>query len=210
MPQREEKGKKKETTKRYTITEDQIEKTLEKKKKDKSKSTEDFTIEHAIKVIKEKDPESYIPILLPFEKDAPEQKTAKEELLATNENDNENLFIFQFPRQIPLNIPIQEQEKKQEIINEEPTFDKNGYLIKPEFKNVFQEIKPNTRLGKIKVYKSGKIKLDINGVLFDVIPGTHIKFKQEAAIIGKEDKNEAYLLGNVRDKKMIVVPEIEN
>ena len=53
-------------------------------------------IESIINDIKQKDPKAYVPIILPFEKNDP-NKNLKEEL-----NKDNNLFIFQFPRQIPI------------------------------------------------------------------------------------------------------------
>ena len=120
----------------------------------------------------------------------------------------DNLFLFQFPRQIPINLEIQEKEKLEETLNEEPSYDANGYLIKPEFKNVFNELPKNTRLGKLKIFKSGKVKMQIGDTLFDVIPGTNTKFVQQAAVMTNKESNQAYILGNVTNKKLVVIPEL--
>lgn len=120
----------------------------------------------------------------------------------------DNLFLFQFPRQIPINLEIQEKEKLEETLNEEPSYDTNGYLIKPEFKNVFNELPKNTRLGKLKIFKSGKVKMQIGDTLFDVIPGTNTKFVQQAAVMTNKESNQAYILGNVTNKKLVVIPEL--
>ena len=153
--------------------------------------------------------------MLPFTNgDDSTKETCRDEIIDGKDSSNkinfneENLFLFQFPRQIPLKVDLQEKEKLEETLNEEPSFDQNGYLIKPEFKNVFREIPKNTKLGKLKVYKSGKVKMQIGDVLFDVIPGINTKFVQQASVITGEEYNQAYLLGNVTNKKLVVIPEL--
>ena len=83
--------------------------------------------------------------MLPFTSgDDPTKETCRDEIIDGKDSSNkinfneENLFLFQFPRQIPLKVDLQEKEKLEETLNEEPSFDQNGYLIKPEFKNVFR------------------------------------------------------------------------
>ena len=58
------------------------------------------------------------------------------------------------------------------------------------------------------MYKSGKVKMQIGDVLFDVIPGINTKFVQQASVITGEEYNQAYLLGNVTNKKLVVIPEL--
>jgi DNA-directed RNA polymerase III subunit RPC4 len=67
---------------------------------------------------------------------------------------------------------------------------------------------PDGFLGKLVVYKSGKVMLDMGGVLFDVNIGTTLSFHQEAALI---DHNEGkfVVLGNVQ-KKLLVTPNLDN
>ena len=172
---------------------------------------------NAINNIKKKDPDAYIPILLPFgleNKNQNNKKTTKDEIYNLNNNEEENelnednIFVVQFPRQIPINSENQEKIKIEENENDEPLYDDNGYLIQPEFKNVFKEIPKNSKLGKLKIYKSGKVKMEIGNVLFDVIPGNFVKFAQQISII-KSDKNQVFLLGKSNSKKLIVIPEID-
>lgn len=122
-----------------------------------------------------------------------------------NEN---NIFLFQFPRVIPFNLEIQEKMKNDEILNDEPTYDSNGYLVKPEFKNVFKSIKSNLKIGKIKFYKSGKIKLEIGNTNFDLNGGVSSKFAQEVTLYSNES-NEIVFLGKLNDKKIIITPDFK-
>ena len=188
-----------------------------KKEKKKKINPEEYSILNAINNIKKKDPDAYIPILLPFgleNKNQNNKKTTKDEIYNLNNNEEENelnednIFVVQFPRQIPVNSENQEKIKIEENENDEPLYDDNGYLIQPEFKNVFKEIPKNSKLGKLKIYKSGKVKMEIGNVLFDVIPGNFVKFAQQISII-KSDKNQVFLLGKSNSKKLIVIPEID-
>ncbi len=188
-----------------------------KKEKKKKINPEEYSILNAINNIKKKDPDAYIPILLPFgleNKNQNNKKTTKDEIYNLNNNEEENelnednIFVVQFPRQIPINSENQEKIKIEENENDEPLYDDNGYLIQPEFKNVFKEIPKNSKLGKLKIYKSGKVKMEIGNVLFDVIPGNFVKFAQQISII-KSDKNQVFLLGKSNSKKLIVIPEID-
>lgn len=161
-------------------------------------------IESIINDIKQKDPKAYVPIILPFEKNDP-NKNLKEEL-----NKDNNLFIFQFPRQIPIkDLNNQIKAKEEENTNEEPNYDENGFLISQEFKNSFQEIKDNTKIGKLIFMKSGKIKIKMGDIYFDINEGSLTKFAQYSAIVTGNDDNQAFILGQPLNKKLIVTPEFD-
>lgn len=50
--------------------------------------------------------------------------------------------------------------------------------------------------------------MQIGDTLFDVIPGTNTKFVQQAAVMTNKESNQAYILGNVTNKKLVVIPEL--
>ena len=169
-----------------------------------TKKEELYDIESIIKDLKEKDPKAYVPIILPFEKED-SKKNLKEEL-----NKDNNLFIFQFPRQIPIkDLPMQTKSKEEENVNEEPNYDENGFLISQEFKNSFQEIKDNTTIGKLVIMKSGKIKIKMGDIYFDINEGSLTKFAQYSAIVTGNDDSQAFILGQPFNKKLIVTPEFD-
>ena len=180
-----------------------------KDEKNKKETPEGYTIESFINKIKENDPQAYTPIILPFEKDNAEEKSLKDELVEDNEENKNKLFVFQFPRQIPIKgLEDQIRIKEEENVNEEPEYDKNGFLISPEFKNSFQEIDNKTVIGKLVIMKSGKIKIKMGDIYFDVNQGSLTKFAQFATVISK-DNNQAYILGQPLNKKLIVTPEFD-
>ena len=178
------------------------------KKDEKSKIKSEYNIESIISNIKEKDPQAYTPVLLPFEGDNNEESYLKFDL----NKFQENLMIFQFPRQIPIkDLKGQIKAKEEENLKEEPIYDDNGFLKTPEFSNIFKEIEKNTVIGKLVIMKSGKLKIKMGDIYFDINQGSMTKFAQYSAIItdnGNQD-NQAYILGQPMSKKLIVTPEFE-
>jgi tetratricopeptide (TPR) repeat protein len=204
--EKEELEKQKEKEKEKEKKEKKEENNIINNEKDKikDKKSELYDIEDIINNIKEKDPKAYVPIVLPFEKED-NKKNLKEEL--NNEN---GLFIFQFPRQIPIkDLNLQIKAKEEENTNEEPNYDENGFLISQEFKNSFQELKDNTKIGKLIIMKSGKIKIKIGDIYFDINEGSLTKFAQYSAIVTGNDDNQAFILGQPLNKKLIVTPEFD-
>ena len=135
----------------------------------------------------------------------------KDELINNDEDDDNNkLFVFQFPRQIPIKeLEEQIKIKEEENVNEEPNYDENGFLISPEFKNSFKEIQDNTVIGKLVIMKSGKIKIKMGDIYFDINQGSNAKFAQYSVLISSDDKKQAYILGQPLNKKLIVTPEFD-
>jgi hypothetical protein len=220
IPKKPEKKKKEKVNRRIITLNLENEKSEEKtKNKEKEPDTdkksngeniEGDTIESFINKIKENDPQAYTPIILPFEKDNTEEKSLKDELMEDNEENKNKLFVFQFPRQIPIkDLNNQIRIKEEENINEEQKFDENKFLISPEFKNPFQEINNKTLLGKLVIMKSGKIKIKMGDIYFDVNQGSLTKFAQFATVITENNDNQAYILGQPLNRKIIVTPEFD-
>lgn len=159
------------------------------------------TLFSIITSIKSTDPTAYTPILLPFTTPTPQQQQSPPLL-------DDSIYLLQFPRQIPINLPLQDKIKKEETITDEPQYDNNGYLIQPEYQNIFKQLPNHTSLGKLTLYKSGKLKLTIGNVTFHITEGIKTKFAQQLAIVNTTD-NKAYILGEVINKKLIVIPEFD-
>ena len=200
----EEKPKDKEKEKGKELDSDK------KDKKNEEKKVEGYVIDSFINKIKEKDPQAYTPIILPFEKDNSEEKSLKDVLVEEIEESKQKLFVFQFPRQIPIkDLKNQIKIKEEENVNEEPKKDKNGFLISPEFENSFQEINNKTVIGKLVIMKSGKVKIKMGDIYFDVNQGSLTKFAQFATVITGNKDNQAFILGQPLNKKLIVTPEFD-
>ena len=59
----------------------------------------------------------------------------------------------------------------------------------------------------MRIYKSGKIKLQIGNTLHDVTAGINCKFNQELGVIFPKTQ-ECFFLGKVREKKLVVTPDL--
>ncbi len=158
-----------------------------------------------------KDPTGYLPTTIPFKSSEEEEdpsKIAAREILNENGSLNESdIFLLQFPRMIPVNSEIQNKLKAEEVETEEPIYDQNGFLVKNDFENVFKEFPRNSQMGKLKIFKSGKIKLQLGNNLYEVSTGVNCKFAQELGVVSTKSQ-EAFFLGKIRDKKLIVTPEL--
>ena len=165
----------------------------------KVKDTKGEDLLSAINNLKLKDPNAYLPTTLPFKTLEDESKT-----LDLNEND---VYLFQLPRIIPTNLESQRKLKEEELDVEEPTYDQHGFLIKNNFENVLKTLPKNSALGKLKIYKSGKLKMQIGNTIYDVTAGINCKFAQELGVIFPKTQ-EAFFLGKIREKKLIVTPDL--
>lgn len=65
---------------------------------------------------------------------------------------------------------------------------------------------PSGKFGKIRLYKSGKVRLVIGGVEYDVSTGMTCNFLQEAVAI---DQNKLYQIGEI-SKRMVCYPVVED
>jgi len=117
-------------------------------------------------------------------------------------------FMVQFPKFMPLNKELQKKMKNDELDNEEPIYDSMGFLITKDFENIFKTIPNNNNLGKLKIYKSGKVKLQIGENLFDINTGIKTNFSQEFAVLSKQSK-ELFILGNIKNKNLVATHEFE-
>lgn len=167
-------------------------------------------MEKALIKIKEKNNNAYIPITIPFKlKEDIIDQNAKRILMKDNNSiDESKIFLFQFPRQISMNISSQEKEKYLESLKEDSKFDKNGYLIKPKFHHSFCGLKNNLKLGKIKFYKSGKVTITIGSTEYFINLGVYKTFNQQIAIINSDARKKAYILGQPTVNEIFLIPQI--
>ncbi|KAK1668303.1 hypothetical protein QYE76_056462 [Lolium multiflorum] len=135
--------------------------------------------------------------------------TAAEELGLMDRSDTPQLLFFQLPSSLPL--PKQTQSV------EEPN---TGFEKNAELANVTREQRrpssfagskikdlPGGHMGKILIYKSGKVKMKIGDALFDVSPGSNCMFVQEVAAINTREKH-CCTLGEI-SKRAVVAPDVD-
>lgn len=154
-----------------------------------------------------------LPITLPFKNasdvEIDSENVAREFINEDGQLNHEDMFLFQLPKAIPVNLEAQIKSKKEEIENmeEEPVYDSHGFLIKNDFENVLKSLPANSKLGKLKIYKSGKIKIAIGNNLFDVNPGISCKFAQELVAVSPNG-NETVFMGKIKENRLILTPNI--
>jgi hypothetical protein len=181
---------------------------IERKPESKDKRLrESSDLKEAMNLLKTADPNLYLPIVLPL-KNTEDNENANLIHDIFNEQgslNEDHFFMFQFPRILPINSEKLMQNEAEE--KEAPEHDKLGNVKKKEFENLFKDLPKNSKLGKLKFYKSGKVKMQIGDNLFDVGCGITARFAQEIAVVSK-NTNEAVFLGKLKDKNIVITPEL--
>ena len=65
----------------------------------------------------------------------------------------------------------------------------------------------DAQIGKMLVFESGAVKIQLGNVLFDVLPGTEAAFRQDVAVVDTQNK-ACVFLGGVQ-QHAVVTPDIE-
>ncbi|KAG8064299.1 hypothetical protein GUJ93_ZPchr0004g40530 [Zizania palustris] len=139
--------------------------------------------------------------------------TAAEELGLMDRSDEPQLLFFQMPASLPL--PKQPDSVagantgsggNAEVASTSSMAKHAGTRPSPLPGSRLKEL-PGGFMGKILVYRSGKVKMKIGDALFDVSPGSNCTFVQEVAAINTREK-QCCNLGEV-SKQAIVTPDIE-
>lgn len=117
------------------------------------------------------------------------EKSAAAALLLTSEGEfiDEQLVFFQLPSALPIGFPGEKEATTQQQQQQQPpqpqaqssTDNKPSIICKDSSLAPV----PEGVVGKLLVYKSGKLKLRVGEVLYDVSPGTKTGFAQEIAVI---------------------------
>ncbi|KAL4575966.1 hypothetical protein LXL04_012058 [Taraxacum kok-saghyz] len=165
------------------------------------------------------DPHSYYPITLPWrplgsgnpenlnEEEFREEKEYNEnkinsasELELLEKNDEKKVILFKFPQKLPLNntqtkrLPISAKGKEKENTSHKFVSGLNGL--------------PNGHVGKMLVYKSGKIKFKLGDVIFDVSSGILDECAQDVTLMNVKSK-DCCVVGQV-DKQAVIVPDLDS
>lgn len=139
--------------------------------------------------------------------------TAAEELGLMDRMDEPQLLFFQLPAFLPLprqaESVVEADTDNNEDVNTEGTKSKESGRKRRHQSIHGCKLKelPGGLMGKILVYKSGKVKMRLGDALFDVSAGTNCMFAQEAVVINTREKHFCSL-GEV-SKRAIVTPDID-
>ncbi|CAO1942579.1 unnamed protein product [Urochloa humidicola] len=122
-----------------------------------------------------------------------------EELHLLQEQDSkERMFLFQLPKSLPL------PRRSSNIV------ERKGKATGKEVKegSNLQQL-PQGYLGKMLVYKSGKIKMKLGDVMFDVNPGAESRMPQHVVALNTRERHSC-LLGEIENRHVIVTPDVDS
>ncbi|XP_066315544.1 DNA-directed RNA polymerase III subunit RPC4-like isoform X3 [Miscanthus floridulus] len=123
-----------------------------------------------------------------------------EELDLLQQGSKERMFLFQLPKSLPL-----------------PKRPSSTSIVERQGKATGKEVKegsnmqqlPQGYLGKMLVYKSGKIKMKLGDIMFDVSPGAETRMAQHVVALNTRDKH-CCLLGEIENRHVIVTPDVDS
>lgn len=121
-----------------------------------------------------------------------------EELDLQQEDSKERMLLFQFPKSLPL------PRKSSSVV------ERKGKVPGKDLKEAsnLQQL-PQGYLGKMLVYKSGKIKMKLGDVTFDVNPGAESMMTQHVVALNAQEKH-CCLLGKIENRHAIVTPDVDS
>jgi DNA-directed RNA polymerase III subunit RPC4 len=138
------------------------------------------------------------------------------------------VYLFQFPSTMPPLVPQSQLDTSSTTENVDDKDIKEKWLKDQRLKLKDQKLPPfinnrpdhlpkaGGRVGKLRVYKSGKTEIDWGGMPFKLKTGIVPEFSQEAVLVRSNDKptadrdgyiGSAYSFGEVKSK-FIVVPDL--
>ncbi|XLU63385.1 hypothetical protein S245_022594 [Arachis hypogaea] len=125
------------------------------------------------------------------------------ELGLLEENPETSMFLIQLPAALPA---IKGSASSGGQADSESSSKPQGSMkkVKPCKLN---ELPPGF-MGKMLVYKSGAIKLNLGDTLYDVSPGSNCTFAQDVAVMNTAEKH-CCAIGEIR-RRVIVTPDIDD
>jgi DNA-directed RNA polymerase III subunit RPC4 len=113
-------------------------------------------------------------------------------------DDKTRMFLFQLPKSLPL------------LRTSTTVVERNGRSIVKEVKEGYSlNDLPGGYMGKMLVYKSGKVKMKLGDALFDVNPGTECGMTQHAVAMNTKKKH-CCQLGDIEKRHLVVTPDVNS
>ncbi|KAG0467487.1 hypothetical protein HPP92_019067 [Vanilla planifolia] len=124
------------------------------------------------------------------------QINAAEQLGLMEESDEPKMIFLQFPTRLPVVVPPPDEgrDHRRKATSSSPA----GKL----------EDLPPGYMGKLLVYKSGKVKMKLGEILFDVSPGVGHIFSEEVVAINAKER-QFCVLGEL-NKHAVVTPDVDS
>ncbi|RZC49491.1 hypothetical protein C5167_017917 [Papaver somniferum] len=126
-----------------------------------------------------------------------------EDLGLAKEGEYPSLIFLQLPASLPLTKRSAAAES-----NETANNSKSSRPVGRPGRGCSLEELPPGFVGKILVYKSGKVKLKIGDTLYDVSPGSHFSFVNEVVAVNT-DKKQCWSVGELT-ARAIVTPDVDS
>jgi len=158
---------------------------------DKKENADDMETEESTEIKTEDDSETY--------------NYPASDLLRNDIKPENNILFFQFPSVMP-EVVLKDAMETDNSSNKVKIETSDGKLTKVDLDT--ESSGPEGKMGELHIYKSGKMKMKIGDIYFDVNPGTDCNFYQNAFSFNTEN-NEGYILGDIR-KRYICTPDIES
>ncbi|EES12044.1 hypothetical protein BDA96_06G062300 [Sorghum bicolor] len=130
------------------------------------------------------------------------QLSAAEELGLMDWPAESQFLYFQFPSSLPLPRQPQSVANPNVVSNERREDMRPSSHIGSRLKEI-----PEGYMGRILVYRSGKVKMKIGDALFDVSSGSNCMFVQEVAAINTREKH-CCTVGEI-SKRAVIAPDID-
>ena len=127
-----------------------------------------------------------------------------------------DIMLFQLPSKLPIPMPIDSgqsarylrektiEDAKSSSATVDSVHSQNDYFS--DEPSTLRDVTP-MKLGKLLFFRSGRIKMRIGDVLFDVTPGASIKTRQEVACVDMDSKQCA-IMGKV-SQRVVVTPDLD-
>ncbi|MCL7032396.1 hypothetical protein MKW94_020982 [Papaver nudicaule] len=126
-----------------------------------------------------------------------------EDLGLMQEEEDSRLIFLQLPASLPLTKRSAAAEGNETASNSKPS----RPVGRPERGCSLEELPPGF-MGKLLVYKSGKVKMKIGDTLYDVSSGLHFSFVNEVVAVNAE-KKQCWSVGELTTRA-IVTPDVDS
>lgn len=120
----------------------------------------------------------------------------------------DTLLLMQLPSVLPIPVPASPHiAANGDVADHKDAIDLTAAVGAVDGRPAALSELPPTKLGKLLMLKSGRVKLRIGDVLFDVSPGINCRTRQELAVVDTA-KKECTVLGSV-GQRVVVTPDLE-
>ncbi|KAF7032058.1 hypothetical protein CFC21_043282 [Triticum aestivum] len=149
-------------------------------------------------VVREDDNDVELPESLPSSTECESSIHPAKELNLLEHDDKTRMFLFQLPKSLPL------------LRTPSTIVHRNGRAIVKEVKEGYNlNDLPEGYMGKMLVYKSGKVKMKLGDAVFDVSPGTECGMQQHAVAVNTRRKH-CCQLGEIERQHVVVTPDVNS